>query len=36
MNTSILSDREMASVTGGEPITMTAVMAILIIAVIIV
>lgn len=34
MNTSILSDRELASVTGGEPITMTAVMAILIIAVV--
>jgi len=34
MNNNILSDLELATITGGEPITMTAVMAILIIAVV--
>jgi len=34
MNNYILSDQELATITGGEPITMTAVMAILIIAVV--
>mgnify|MGYP001767803402 CR=1 FL=1 len=34
MTTRILSEQELALVTGGEPITMTAIMAILVIAVI--
>jgi len=34
MNNYILTDQELATITGGEPITMTAVMAILIIAVV--
>lgn len=34
MTTTILTDQELAMITGGEPLTMTAIMAILIIAVI--